>query len=408
MGEAISTYALTIPNVIESLPLPRAKRQLLAKITELDIAGKKKGLGGCIAKNKTLGNAVKLAETTVSKYIREMKREGYLKAGTFHGHHRILHSTLHNAVTMERNQYNQSKLIEKNPSQPSVNSLANGNQEYGAVPYESTEPILSNKGTNKTNNKKKNKTTSSSPSEVNWSNISEHTEILILKEWGEYDHTPKLENAKIKLWTDFQKGEKPEIILETIQKLIYIRRSEKYKTHTFWNTIPVNISSSYSYKDQIKNTYNALVKYDSGKTTEKSVKQESVSQRLNLMNRKYQAPTWEGFLNWSSERLTKSSIEILKQVQIKFEDNETLLILNEVPESLRMIITKYFTEEVQKIVPVEFKKAATEEKSDLYSKKKTDINSNKGKLSDDAFPHEEFIQKLTALGRGGRWSISLV
>lgn len=406
MGEAIFTSrALIIPDVIESLPLPRAKRQLLAKITELDIAGIKKGLGGCVAKNKTLGKAVKLAETTVSKYIREMRREGYLKAGTFHGHHRILHSTLHNAVAMERRQYNLSKTQDKNPSQPSVNNLASNNQKYGAVQYESTEP-LSKKSTNKTNNKKKNKT-KPSLSEVNWSNISEHTKILILKEWGEYDYTPKLENTKIKLWADFQKGEKPEVILETIQKLISIRKSEKYKTNNFWNTIPVNISSSYSYKDSIKNTYNALVHANSDKTTEQSVKQENVSQGLNLTNRKYQTPTWEGFLNWSAERLTKSSIETFQRVQIKFEDNGNLSVLNEVPESLRIIITKYFTEEVQKFVPVEFKNVATEEMSDLYPKKKTSINSNNGSLSDEIFPHEEFIQKLATLGKGGRWNMSL-
>lgn len=53
MGEALSTSrAFTVSDVIESLPLTRAKRQLLSRITDLDIAGKKRGLGGCIAKTE--------------------------------------------------------------------------------------------------------------------------------------------------------------------------------------------------------------------------------------------------------------------------------------------------------------------------------------------------------------------
>ncbi|WP_032927530.1 winged helix-turn-helix transcriptional regulator, partial [Leptospira santarosai] len=93
MAEAIN-YALVIAHAIESLPLSRAKRQLLSKITDLDIAGRLNGFGGCYAKNKTLGEEVGLAETTVSKYIREMRRDGYIKPGKFHGHYRILNSSL--------------------------------------------------------------------------------------------------------------------------------------------------------------------------------------------------------------------------------------------------------------------------------------------------------------------------
>ncbi|EMP09471.1 hypothetical protein LEP1GSC124_0066, partial [Leptospira interrogans serovar Pyrogenes str. 200701872] len=85
----------------------------------------------------------------------------------------------------------------------------------------------------------------------------EHSKNLVLKEWGEYDHNPEKENAKIKSWKKLV-PENPEVVLETLKKLIHIRKSEEYKGDRFWGTIPVNIASSYSYKDIIKNTYNLL------------------------------------------------------------------------------------------------------------------------------------------------------
>ncbi|EMJ62820.1 hypothetical protein [Leptospira sp. P2653] len=400
MGEALSSCAFTISNVIESLPLTRAKRQLLSRITDLDIAGKKRGLSGCIAKNKSLGRKVGLAETTVSKYIREMKAEGYLVAGTFHGHYRILNSNLSNAVEMERFQYNLSKFQEKNPRQSSANILGSHLQEYGAAPYESTEHCTSNQSTNTTSNKNK----EDSSSKINWLNIAEHAKTMILKEYGEYDFIPEKEKEKIKLWQKLCNDNpkiSPETIIETIRKLIYIK--EKYQTNSFWSSIPVNIASSYSYKDKIKSTYNALLQTSSNTITKQSTKGENVSQERNLnIDRKYQDPSWEAFLNWSSKRLTRSSIEILKRVQAQFRDNGTLLILNTVPESLEIIIKKYFSEEVQILVPVEFLNGTRlGEKPDSINSKN---NVNQG---EETFSHEELMQALAKLGKGKPWNTQL-
>ncbi|EMJ34859.1 winged helix-turn-helix DNA-binding domain protein [Leptospira interrogans str. FPW1039] len=117
-------HALVIAHAIESLPLSRAKRQLLSKITDLDIAGRINGFGGWhCKKQKQLGEEVGLAETTVSKYIREMRREGYINSGEFHGHYRILNSSLHDTVVQERYQYNLQKQITKYTSQSSTNIL---------------------------------------------------------------------------------------------------------------------------------------------------------------------------------------------------------------------------------------------------------------------------------------------
>ncbi|TGL97850.1 helix-turn-helix domain-containing protein [Leptospira barantonii] len=79
----------------------------------------------------------------------------------------------------------------------------------------------------------------------------------------------------------------------------------------------------------------------------------------NSEGTKEQEATWKGFLLWSKERLTRSSIEILERVRVE-PDGRTLCILDPVPESLRMIIAKYFTEEIRPPILVIFS-AKTEE-----------------------------------------------
>ncbi|EKR71835.1 DNA-binding helix-turn-helix protein [Leptospira noguchii str. 2006001870] len=367
-------YALVIAHAIESLPLSRTKRQLLSKITDLDIAGRNNGFGGCIAKNKTLGEEVGLAETTVSKYIREMKREGYINSGEFHGHYRILNSSLHDAVVKERYEYNLQKQITKYTSLSSTNILESPNQSTGSAPYERTGASLNNQSTNHTNNKEK--IQSSSFSEISWLNISEHSKNLILKEWGEYDHNPEKESAKIKSWKKLV-PEDPEVILETLRKLIQIRKSEKYKEDRFWGTIPVNIASTYSYKDIIKNTYNLLTQVGSKTLSIEENKEEIRNgSGINNQTKNENEPTWEGFLVWAGKRLSKSSIQSLKQLRVQFE-NEELSIVGGIDDFLKIIITKYFKEETKLKTEIKFVKEAKEkEKSLNNSIKKTDQKSN--------------------------------
>ncbi|EMI72337.1 winged helix-turn-helix transcriptional regulator [Leptospira noguchii] len=368
-------YALVIAHAIESLPLSRTKRQLLSKITDLDIAGRNNGFGGCIAKNKTLGEEVGLAETTVSKYIREMKREGYINSGEFHGHYRILNSSLHDAVVKERYEYNLQKQITKYTSLSSTNILESPNQSTGSAPYKRTGGSFNNQSTNQTNNKEK--IQSSSLSEITWLNISEHSKNLILKEWGEYDHNPQKENVKIKSWKNLI-PENPEVVLETLKKLIQIRKSEKYKEDGFWGTIPVNIASTYSYKDIIKNTYNLLTQVGSKTLSIKENKEEIRNgSKINNRTKNENEPTWEGFLVWAKERLSKSSIQSLKQLRVQFE-NEELSIVGEINDSLKMIVTKYFKEVAKLKTEVKFvKEEETQEKEKNFNSiKKSDQKSN--------------------------------
>ncbi|EMO80439.1 winged helix-turn-helix DNA-binding protein [Leptospira kirschneri str. 200801774] len=378
-------YALVIAHAIESLPLSRAKRQLLSKITDLDIAGRINGFGGCIAKNKTLGEEVGLAETTVSKYIREMRREGYINSGEFHGHYRILNSSLHDTVVKERYEYNLQKQITKYTSLSSTNILERSNQSTGSAPYERTGDCINNQSTNQTNNKEK--VQNSSLSKVTWMNILEHSKSLILKEWGEYDHNPEKENAKIKSWKNLV-PENPGVVLETLKKLIHIRKSEEYKGDRFWGTIPVNIASSYSYKDIIKNTYNLLTQVENKALLVAENKKE-VKIESKVTDPSKNEPTWEGFLVWAKERLSKTSYENLKGLRIKFE-NEELSIVGEINDSLKMIVTKYFREEGKLKTEVKFVKEETQEnKKNFNSSKKLDPKSNKDNQTHITQPNQE-------------------
>ncbi|AKP28263.1 Winged helix-turn-helix DNA-binding protein [Leptospira interrogans serovar Manilae] len=362
-------YALVIAHAIEALPLSRAKRQLLSKITDLDIAGRINGFGGCIAKNKTLGEEVGLAETTVSKYIREMRREGYINSGEFHGHYRILNSSLHDTVVKERYQYNLQKQITKYTSLSSTNILESQNQSTVSAPYKRTGDCFNNQSTNQTNNKEK--IQSSSFSEITWENILEHSKNLILKEWGEYDHNPEKENAKIKSWKKLV-PENPGVVLETLKKLIHIRKSEEYKGDRFWGTIPVNITSTYSYKDIIKNAYNLLAQVGSKAPLVTENKKE-VKTESKVIDPFKNEPTWEGFLVWAKERLSKTSNENLKGLRIKFE-NEGLYIVGDISDSLKRIVSKYFNEEAKLKTEIKFVKEEElqEKEQNFNSSKKLD------------------------------------
>ncbi|QOI45230.1 DNA-binding protein (plasmid) [Leptospira interrogans serovar Canicola] len=365
-------YALVIAHAIEALPLSRAKRQLLSKITDLDIAGRINGFGGCIAKNKTLGEEVGLAETTVSKYIREMRREGYINSGEFHGHYRILNSSLHDTVVQERYQYNLQKQITKYTSLSSTNILESTNQSTVSAPYKRTGDCINNRSTNQTNYKER--IQSSSLSKITWENILEHSKNLVSEKWGEYDHNPEKESAKIKSWKKLV-PENPEIVLETLKKLIHIRKSEEYKKDRFWGTIPANITSTYSYKDIIKNTYNLLTQVGSKDPLVTENKKE-VKTESKVIDPFKNEPTWEGFLVWAKERLSKTSNESLKQFRVKFE-NERLYIVGEINDSLKMIVSKYFNEEAKLKTEIKFVKEELQEKEQNFnSSKKLDQKNN--------------------------------
>ncbi|PJZ70756.1 helix-turn-helix domain-containing protein [Leptospira perolatii] len=63
--------------------------------------------------------------------------------------------------------------------------------------------------------------------------------------------------------------------------------------------------------------------------------------------------SWFGFLEWCRESLSKSSVDILERLQVQ-PDGRTLFVLDPLPESLRMIVTKYFTDKIYPSILVIF------------------------------------------------------
>ncbi|KGE27725.1 DNA-binding protein, partial [Leptospira interrogans serovar Lai] len=88
-------------------------------------------------------------------------------------------------------------------------------------------------------------------------------------------------------------------------------------------------------------------------------------------------PTWEGFLVWAKERLSKTSYENLKGLKIKFE-NERLYIIGDTSDSLKMIVSKYFNEEAKLKTEIKFikKEELQEKEQNFNSSKKLDQKSN--------------------------------
>ncbi|EMM94248.1 DNA-binding helix-turn-helix protein [Leptospira interrogans serovar Zanoni str. LT2156] len=208
-----------IPRAVINTKLSRGLRDLLAKITLLDIAGRCEGKGGCYAGNEYLATCLGIATTTVAKYISRLRKAGYIEQVSFDGRVRVIRSTLHDAVVNERAQYKISKTaLANNPSQPRTNGQDRGVQQGRAA----------------------------------WDNRS-----------------------------------------------VAVRTKEENKK-------TLNVSAE-------------------------KIKSE---------------PTWNGFLDWAEERLTRSSNDILKNLKIDFKVNE-LRLLEPVTNSLSMVILKYFTEEVK-------------------------------------------------------------
>ncbi|TGK01738.1 helix-turn-helix domain-containing protein [Leptospira langatensis] len=69
--------------------------------------------------------------------------------------------------------------------------------------------------------------------------------------------------------------------------------------------------------------------------------------------------SWRGFLIWCQGNLSKSSLDLLEKTRVE-PDGNTLLILDPVPDSLRLIITKYFTDKIHPSILVIFSAKAEE------------------------------------------------
>ncbi|EMO78576.1 hypothetical protein LEP1GSC126_0049 [Leptospira kirschneri str. 200801774] len=97
-------------------------------------------MGGCTAKNKSLGNYCDMSEETVSRYVRRLRELGYVTQTEFHGHYRVLQSSLHNTVAMEMGIYKTEKASGKIPGQGRASGLGSSGQSTATVPDKLERP----------------------------------------------------------------------------------------------------------------------------------------------------------------------------------------------------------------------------------------------------------------------------
>ncbi|PJZ51625.1 helix-turn-helix domain-containing protein [Leptospira adleri] len=219
-------YGEFIPRTIINTKLGRGMRDVLAKITLLDINGRIEGRGGCYAGNEYLGQVLGMATTTIAKYISRLRKAGYINQVSFNGRIRVIQSSFHDAVIFERAQYQISKTaVQNDPSQNSTDGKGRGVRDSKSAKDKRSAPVRT--------------------------------------------------------------------------------KEERAKT--------VNLPGA----DKLK-------------------------------------PTWSDFQPWYKDRLTKSSIDILDNLQFEFV-HDKLIILCGVPNSLKMIIEKFFTEEVVTPIQVVFR-----------------------------------------------------
>ncbi|AVV79204.1 Uncharacterized protein XB15_01426 [Leptospira santarosai] len=317
-------------------------------------------VGGCTASNEHLAVLLEKTPKSISDSISRLTRKGVVSRSVYktkNGSRRILKSLL--TPNWAWNIPKQETQIITTPDfengTPEITDELSQNTECMHSANSGPEIIVQNKIQIKEGEN------NSSFEVFNQKAIIKQAQALIEHELGEYDANEEKEIRSIDKWGDYLQDKQPEeiteIILKYISQLIQIRKSEKYGRKDFWLSIPVNISSSFSYRLQIKNTALTLTPEDEIRTstTESLSKENSPTFVPN-------EPTWEGFSAWYRERLTRTSIETLDKLNFTFEDSQ-LTILDDLSDSLKKIIGKYFNEETSVPVAVFFRETKQNEKS---------------------------------------------
>ncbi|MDI7182830.1 hypothetical protein [Leptospira santarosai] len=324
-------------------------------------------VGGCTASNEHLAFLLEKTPKSISDSISRLTRKGVVSRSVYktkNGSRRILKSLLtpNWAWNVPKQETQTIATPDFENATPEITDELSQNTECMHSANSGSEIIVQNK----TQIKEGEKENSSSFEFSNQKAIIKQARALIEHELGEYDANEEKEIRSIDKWCDYlqdkqQPEEISEVILEYISQLIRIRKSEKYGRKDFWLSIPVNISSSFSYRLQIKNTAPTLTLPPEDeirtKTTE-SLSKENPSTMKSVPN----GPTWEGFTAWYRERLTRTSIETLDKLNFTFEDSQ-LTILDDLSDSLKMVIKKYFNEEISVPVEIFFRETKQNERS---------------------------------------------
>ncbi|XDD52519.1 helix-turn-helix domain-containing protein (plasmid) [Leptospira sp. WS92.C1] len=315
--------------VVSGLGLTDQEKILYSMVFHLSKRNK-----GCTASNAYFAKKMEKSEKAISEAISRMARKGVIRVHltkTKNGTERVMYANVKKPTPQT--------ITEATPQEvePTPQIMTNNPQIVDTTPQDkecmhSTEYGGDIKGIKEEHKKEIEKESLSQSDELSWLNVSDKAKDLILRDWGEYDHVPEKEKLKLLQWESFQKNHSPKVVLEMIQKLIFIRRSKKFETDTFWQSRPINISSAYSYKDHIKNTYEALQRLPDSNVVQ--IKKESAPLSA-AKQREITKPSYDSFEDWASTKLTRSSMGIIRNV----------LTPDELPESLRMIYDKFVNEE---------------------------------------------------------------
>ncbi|TGK10720.1 hypothetical protein EHO98_22635 [Leptospira stimsonii] len=348
------------PGVIDDMPYARSKQALLAKIAELDINGRQK-YGGCVTLNKDLGKYVKLAETTVSKYIREFKRDGLLIQTEFHGHYRILRisNELYDQLLDEkawRTELAKNKKAQyNNPSQPTTPSIK-GNPspgtKYGADPYIQSPPCLTSLET-------------SVPTFVpltfdengeEWKKFLNYSDEKLTKSSRKTLHELKV---KFDGNTLTLSNEVSDSLSKLISKYFTEERNLKLevKIEARDTLVAENKESKSELKEKVKETFEAEVQKENLPNSEFSLVPEKPAPEKNIeyeyfYNIRFRDQVIRGFLDYSNLKLERADLEILRNVRIYY-DLEKITFFDPIPGKLKNHIRDYFLNKTKMvIVPV--------------------------------------------------------
>lgn len=295
---------------------------------------------GCTAGNAYFAEIMEKSDKAISEAISRMVRKGVIKirlTKTKFGTTRVMFANVKvqkptPQIVVEATPQPESSTPYGMDDAPQIEEATPQDEEW----MHSTQCGSDIKGIKKEHIKEIEKEALSLSSELTWSTVSKRAKDYILHELKEYDHTPKQEDAKLNEWEKFQEGKRPEVVLETIQKLIAIRNSETFKTDTFWQSRPVNIATAYSYKDHIKNAFNALkLLSEANKKKPESKPPVSKNEKSAPKKSEYSAVGYESFEEWAIPRLSKSSVLAIRSATC----------IEDLPESVRMVYSKYVNEE---------------------------------------------------------------
>nr|WP_232426409.1 hypothetical protein [Leptospira sp. P2653] len=340
------------PGPIDILKMTRSKKDLLSKIAELDINGRSQ-YGGCVTKNKKLGIYVDLAETTVSKYIREFRKEKLVHQTSFHGSYRILRISdeLYFAIIEERTRNielaKSKKEAYNNPSldpKPSTNGPLTQGQGYGAAPYNNPPPSRTFLKT-------------SVPTYVPaifdetgdvWKRFLTYSDERLTK-------SSRIALHELKVNSDGKTLTLSKRVSDSLLNLISKYFAEEAKLKLIVKIQPNDMlvaENNDSNLEPEKNRGESSV--PKTQNSEISIMPQNVMSETKIeyeyfYNIRFRDEVIRGFLDYSSLKLERSDLDILRNVRIHY-NFEKITFFDPIPERLKNHIREYFLYKTKSVI----------------------------------------------------------